>query len=596
MKKNRAQTDVAKSKRARPIYMADFETTTTANDCRVWLWGQTTVMTYGELDWNIDIESYMIHVAQHDSIVYFHNLKFDGHFIMDWLLKNGFAYQGDSRKLHPMQFSTLISNMGKWYSFKIRFINGVEVEFRDSLKKINMPVSAIASAFGLDMSKGDIDYHKPRPVGYEPDDNELDYLERDIRIVAQALEVLIGSGMKKLTVAADSLAEYKRLVGDKYFDRMFPVLNDEMDNEIRRAYRGGFTYADDRFKGRKVGRGIVLDVNSLYPYIMYDRLLPYGEPEWVDGRVQGTKDRPLVIFSVTFTAKLKPDHVPCIQIKGSSIFGGTEYLTEINEPTNLMVTDVDWKLYQDHYDIEVIEWGGGWRFRAAVGLFKEYIDKWMAVKANSVGGQREIAKLHLNSLYGKFASNPIVTGKIPVLEDGHVKLVMGPDERKPPVYTAVGVYVTSWARDLTIRAAQANYHTFAYADTDSLHLLGDGWEIGKGENGKDTLLNPPEGIYVHGSDLGAWKFEYGFSEAWYVRAKAYLEKKLGVKGACHPRCEKDHKHVRAYHAAWAGLPQREQEKLTFKDMRDGNVIHGKLQPRSVVGGVVLEDVPYTLKM
>jgi hypothetical protein len=34
--------------------------------------------------------------------------------------------------------------------------------------------------------------------------------------------------------------------------------------------------------------------------------------------------------------------------------------------------------------------------------------------------------------------------------------------------------------------------------------------------------------------------------------------------------------------------------LTFSDLWDGNVIHGKLQPRSVPGGVILEDVPYKI--
>ncbi len=34
--------------------------------------------------------------------------------------------------------------------------------------------------------------------------------------------------------------------------------------ELRKAYSGGFTYADERFKGRIVGEGVVLDVNSLY--------------------------------------------------------------------------------------------------------------------------------------------------------------------------------------------------------------------------------------------------------------------------------------------------------------------------------------------
>jgi hypothetical protein len=548
----------------------------------VWVWGISSLSDPNGMDWGKSIGEFIYYLYDQDSVCYFHNLKFDGHFIVDWLLKNDYRHRHDqSRKLNGGEFRTLISGMNKWYSVTVRWKNGGTTEFRDSLKKINMPVRSIAEAFKLPMSKGDIDYHSYRPVGYEPTEAELDYLARDVAIVATALKEVIDSGMSKLTVASDSLAEYKRLVGDKYFSRMFPVLPDWMDAEIRRAYRGGFTYADERFMKRKLGSGIVLDVNSLYPYIMYDRILPYGEPEWAEGKVEPTERRPLTIFSVTFTAKLKPGHIPCIQIKGSSIFGGTEYLKEIPEPTTLMVTNVDWDLYQDHYDIEILAWGGGWRFRAATGLFKSYIDKWMEVKANSVGGQREIAKLHLNSLYGKFASNPNVTGKIPILEDDRVRFVVGPDETKPPVYTAVGVFVTSWARDLTIRAAQENYDVFAYADTDSLHLLCD--EV-------------PTSINVHPSELGAWKFEYAFTEAWYVRAKAYLEKKAGVENPCKPECSEDHKHTRQYHVAWAGLPQREQEKLTFDHLTDGNVIHGKLQPRSVIGGVVLEDVPYTLKM
>lgn len=562
------------------------------------MWGISSLDAPDDMDWDIDIESFIAYVSTHNNIVYFHNLKFDGHFIVDYILKNGFRHRQDNdRDMNRFEFRTLISGMQKWYSLKIKWPTGHTTEFRDSLKKINMPVRAIAEAFKLPMSKGDIDYHAERPIGYVPNDAELDYLHRDIAIVAHSVKQVIDNGMTKLTVASDSLAEYKRLVGDRYFARMFPVLSDAMDSEIRRAYRGGFTYADPRFMKRKVGSGIVLDVNSLYPAVMYNTILPYGEPEFIEGKVEPTERRPLTIFSVTFTAKIKPNHIPVIQIKGSSIFGGTEYLTEIPEPTTLMVTNVDWQLYQDHYDIEVQAYGGGWRFHGIRGMFDTYIDKWSKIKAESEGGQREIAKLHLNSLYGKFASNPNITGKIPYLENGAVKFRTGPDERKAPVYTAVGVFVTSYARDLTVRAAQQNYDVFAYADTDSLHLLIDDIEHVTGVSAKEVTAEMlGMDIDIHPSRMGAWKFEYAFSEAWYVRAKAYLEKKAGVENPCEPNCEEDHKHKRAFHVAWAGLPQREQEKLTFEDMTNGNVIHGKLTPKSVPGGVVLEDVAYTLKM
>src|SRR5690606_5993354 len=127
--------------------------------------------------------------------------------------------------------------------------------------------------------------------------------------------------------------------------------------------------------------------------------------------------------------------------------------------------------YQDHYDIDVLAFNGGWRFRGKTGMFKAYIDKWSRVKETSTGGMRELAKLFLNSLYGKFASNPNVAGKYPVLDKDRVVYRRLPDEIRDPIYTPMGVYITSYARNLTIREAQQHYDVFAYADTDSLHLM-----------------------------------------------------------------------------------------------------------------------------
>lgn len=498
----------------------------------------------------------------------FHNLKFDGHFIVDYLLKHGYRHIATDRDgMANKEFTTLMSDMGKLYSLKIKWETGHVAEFRDTLKKFpNMSVASVAETFDLELSKGEIDYHALRPEGYIPTEDEIDYLFRDVSIIAQAVKQSRDEGMKRLTIGSDSLAEYKKIIGgEKRFRHRFPVLHTDLDAEIRRAYRGGFTYADKRFQGRRVGNGLVLDVNSLYPAVMYNTVLPYGEPEFVEGQVTPTDTRPLVIFSVTFTAKLKKDHIPCIQIKGSSIFSATEYLEEIAEPTTLMVTGEDWDLYNEQYDVDVLAYGGGWRFRGVRGMFDEFIEKWSAIKEASVGGKRLIAKLYLNNLYGKFCSNPNVTSKYPIIEEERVRWRRGPDERREPVYTPVGVFITSYARALTVRAAQTSYGVFAYADTDSLHLLTD---------------KVPSGIDLHPTRMGAWKHEYDFIDAYYVRPKAYLNLKANGK----------------YKTAWAGLPESEAKKLTFDSLVDGAVLWGKLQPESVPGGVILKDVPYTLKL
>lgn len=538
----------------------------------MWAWGLADTETPEAVEFGTDIDSFIERISETNSICYFHNLKFDGHFILDWLLNNDFEHMMH-KGTNPATFSTLISDSGKFYSMTVRWANGTNTEFRDSVKKLPMTVRRIATSFGYAEGKGDIDYQAFRPIGYMPTEEEWDYVRRDVSIVAKAIKQTHDNGMKRLTVASDALAEYKTRLRGK-FDALFPVLGETMDTEIRRAYRGGFTYADPRHKGRIVGSGLVLDVNSLYPFIMRSRMLPYGMPVYEDGMPKPSEEYPLVMFSVTFTARLKPDHIPCIQIKGNSPYSQTEYLRIIDEPVNLMVTNVDWQLYQDHYDIEVLELLGGWKFRAAEGMFDNYVDHWSRVKEHSKHGIREIAKLHLNSLYGKFASNPNVTSKYPVLEDGIVKLRRGPDETRPPIYTAVGVFITSWARELTIRAAQRNYHVFAYADTDSLHLL------------TDTI---PEELDVHPSRMGAWKLEYRFDSAFYIRSKAYLERaRDGYALDGSPLFE--------FVNRIAGVPEAVSGALTFADLKPGTVLRGKLAPKVVPGGVVLVDVPFDLKL
>jgi hypothetical protein len=545
--------------KSRELFVGDFETTTDPNDCRVWFWAMCSVETE-EIDFGLDIDSFMDYLKQRNTYTWFHNLAFDGSFIIDWLLRNGWTWV----KEHPKdyEFTTLISAMGKFYSVQIVWDKKHKTEFRDSLKKIPMSVSSISGSFGLAATKGSIDYNKPRPKGYQPDQNEIEYICNDVLIVAQALKHQLKEGLTALTVGSDALREYKLLTGKDHFERLFPVLPKHTDDNIRLAYRGGFTYADPRFSKRVLGKGKVFDVNSLYPSVMYDRPLPYGMPIWQSGKPKEVAGYPLYITSVTITAKLKNHRIPCIQIKGYNIFSSTEYQREISEPVTLVCTSVDWALWNEQYDIEVLSYNGTWYFHSAIGLFAKYISKWSKIKEQSTGGLRTIAKLQLNSLYGKFATNPNVTPKIPIMEDNKVRLVLGDDETRDPVYTAMGAFITAYARDFTIRNAQKHYFRFAYADTDSLHLIGS----------DDVQLD------VHPTRLGAWKHEYDFDEAFFMRAKAYTERHTNGELETHI----------------AGLPIDAAKQVTFEDYKTGRVFGGKLSPKRVPGGIVLEDVGFTL--
>lgn len=549
------------------ILVADFETTTDPNDCRVWLWAVASVTEERVLARGEDILSFVQWISQRSSTVSFHNLKFDGFFILDWLLNNGYTWK--EKWPAERQFTTMISDMGQFYSITVHWGNGQKTQFRDSFKKLPMTVKRIAQSFKLEESKGEIDYDAPRPVGYKPTDEELEYVYTDVLIVAKALKHQQDEGLSRLTVGSDALKTFEQTMGKQY-RRIFPVLADSVDAEIRRAYRGGFTYADPRFKCRVVGPGHVFDVNSLYPSVMYDRLLPWGEPRLsMSAKPEPDERWPLYVMTVVITARLKPDHIPCIPISGGGQFGAAVYAEVIDEPRQFSCTSVDWELWNEHYDIDIISYDGAWMFRAASGFFCDYIDKWMKVKAESEGGTREIAKLMLNSLYGKFATNPDVSGKYPLLGTSPdfalpvVLLKAGKEEYRDPVYTPVGVFITAYARAVTIRAAQANYETFAYCDTDSLHLVSE---------------QIPSNLDIDPTRLGAWKHEMHFQAAWFERAKCYTEQ------------DQDG----TYHTKVAGLPRDIASQITFDDYTHPRIYHGKLSPRRVPGGVVLEPVPFTL--
>ena len=349
-------------------------------------------------------------------------------------------------------------------------------------------------------------------------------------------------------------------------------MSNAIDSDIRQAYRGGFTYCNPKYKGLDVAAGSVYDVNSLYPFVMYGKLLPFGYPVVFKDKYEKDIFHPLYIQGLYCDFELKKGHIPTLQLKNNLAFIPTQYIESSNfEPQHLFLTNVDLKLFFEHYHVTVYEWRGGLKFRGAVEMFKEYIDYWMNIKENSTGAVRENAKLMLNNLYGKFGSNPDVTGKYPVLKDGIVEYHDKEEEIKAPVYTALACFVTSYARDYTIRHAQKHYDRFIYADTDSLHLEG---------------LECPS-LDIHKTKLGWWKHEGNFEKARFIRAKTYIEE---IDGELMIAC--------------AGMPENVKKSVTWDNFRpidrsmllpcrDGH-FYGKLLPKRVDGGVILEPTEFTI--
>ena len=72
---------------------ADFETTTDPADCRVWAWAVCFVDDIEHVYYGEDIESFLLFCSREPSLMaYFHNLAFDGRFLVDRLLRLGYVH------------------------------------------------------------------------------------------------------------------------------------------------------------------------------------------------------------------------------------------------------------------------------------------------------------------------------------------------------------------------------------------------------------------------------------------------------------------------------------------------------------------------
>lgn len=606
--------------------MADFETTTDPEDCRVWAGGAVDIDKLEVAYIGNDLHLFIEWLSTKNTKVYYQNLRFDGEFLLSYFLSHGYKWdkgkdeRGYRTPLKEKHFRTLITDDGLFYSIEVCFkrINEkkmLKATFLDSLKKLPFSVRQIAKGFGLAMTKGEIDYDEYRPVGHELTAQEEDYLVRDCMIVAQALKVQFEQGLTRMTNASDAMDSYKKSIGGN-FDRWFPVLPLELDKDIRQAYKGGYVYLKPEYRNVRGMQGKTYDVNSLYPSVMYEKVLPFGYPVYFEDDPCPDDAYPLYIIHFKCTFELKPGHLPMIQLKNNRRFVETEYLTtsrvieggrETNDPVEMWVTNVDYELMKDHYDLEYYpfddgHYSNGFKFRGATGMFKSYIDYWMHIKETETGAKRQLAKLQLNSLYGRFALNPKTCQKIPYLDDdGVVRYTYEKDpdgniiyEYRDPVYTAMGCFITAYAREKTIRSAQAVYDRFVYADTDSLHLIG---------------YDQPEGLEVHPTRLGAWKDEGSFVDSKYLRAKTYLESeqkqaqdtlKVYAQLLCRPFVhdiyrEADGIHYRVMKVTCAGMPDNVKEKVTYENFAPGSVFEGKLMPKRVPGGIVLEERTFTIK-
>ena len=500
-------------------------------------------------------------------------------------IRNGFELIKDKKEARSKTFQCIISDLGAFYEiivyFKVNGKNVKKITFIDSMKIINMKVSDIAKTFNLPISKLSIDYNKPREIGYILTDEEIEYVQNDVKIVAMALNELFKEKLTKMTAASNAMHYYKEITGRQKFEHYFPVLTPEEDSLIRPSYKGGFTYLNPIYKDLDLRDVYIFDVNSLYPSRMRYEELCFGKPVYFEGQYKEDKIYPLYIQKIMCSFKIKKNKIPTIQIKQKNFFFmPNEYIEDSKgEEFVLTLTNIDLEMFFKHYDVENLVYIDGFKFRAIRGLFDKYIDYWTEkkIQAGKEGnkGKRTIAKMQLNSLYGKFAKSTTIKSKYPFVDsDGIIHFTMSEAQQKNGIYLPVAAFITAYARKVTIETSQKirdyslekyNVDMYIYSDTDSIHTLLPVDEIKKFCDVDDYRL-------------GAWAWEGFATRAKFVRQKCYVEELEGkMKITC------------------AGLPENCYSQVTWENFKEGFTAHGKLTYKYVKGGVKLVETDFTIK-
>lgn len=372
------------------FFIGDFETTVYNGQLRTDVWASACVELFTEdvlICHSIREQWEYFKSLKSDLIVYYHNLKFDGTFWLDFFLNVLHLKQATfsikdsdkSEEIYPNKdmydcdwyvdfidrknmldntFIYSISDMGVWYKIVVR-IDGHYIEIRDSLKLLPFSVREIGKSFKTKHKKLDMKYTGYRYPGCEITDKEKEYIANDVLVVKEAIEFMFEQGHKRLTIGACCLNEFMSQIPKYDYDAWFPDIYkmsvrdctyvtyingkpnmldthdygaETAGEYVHKSYRGGWCYLVRGKENKVFHNGTTADVNSLYPSVMSSEsgnYYPIGRPEFRPGKVPKyyINDNHYYFFvRVKTRFYLKKDKLPFIQVKNSYHYRATEML------------------------------------------------------------------------------------------------------------------------------------------------------------------------------------------------------------------------------------------------------------------------------
>lgn len=422
-------------------------------------------------------------------VIYVHNLAYEWQFIkhyMSW--DSAFAIASERRV--------------------VRAISTLGIEFRCSYVLTNKPLAAVGKDVGVQKMVGDIDHTLIRNSITPLSDEEMGYIDNDVRIlieferqalaqeggtIEQALRSIpitkTGYVRRRMRKAALADPAYEELVSEL-------TLSEETYTLARHSFQGGYTHANSTVMGQEMGDTVAVDLASSYPSSMLQFTYPMSTFHSVDHKFTAEEvDKCIghVHFFVTFVVYGAVSRYPfpyislskALSIADPSVDNGRVFSAA---SMTLTMTDVDWEIFRRCYEVDEIEimdvmMAPAEYLPAAITdpIVTMYGDK-TALKG--VAGQEvnyRSAKEDINGVYGSVAMDPVRTdfefnaedsefvASLPSIEDA---LSKHNTSRSRYLFYPWAAWVTAYSRYVLLMTMYDLIDagvTVMYCDTDSIY-------------------------------------------------------------------------------------------------------------------------------
>lgn len=284
------------------------------------------------------------------------------------------------------------------------------ITLADSYQLLPRKLSALASEFKLEISKGSIPHDQITPNNYKKyREDAVIYCINDCKILFEVLKhfqnVIINNNISPIDplncITLPQFA-FQTFRTEKYFPQNWDLykLDKRKYNFVADGYYGGKVDVYVTYAKSDEEEIFYYDVNSLYPYSMLNTM-PEGEGVWIEGKDINIQNFfGFVEVTVKAPSTLNIPILPLRHDGGLYFPQGTFTSVQFSEELK----------YALNYGYEIKNIKRGLAFNKKEHVFDNYIYEFYKIKekeAENKGALYFVVKLLLNALYGKFGMKPV---------------------------------------------------------------------------------------------------------------------------------------------------------------------------------------------